>query len=234
MPIVNSHYVTINEPYPIIYYDGTVAMQIGTLIVVYGPGEEPSARGNRVTSRMYTRSHPVVAYGNKYASEPRNEWKLNMWSEGVVWDLVTLKDVFTLCFTKQKEINLEAIEILTETIRMKEAVNGTYKFRLSSVLKDLESMGIKRPALLSKLEPTGSPAHVYVFRKLAKDIVCVRCFGALFCCVRLERNIEDMATEIRRQVADYMMLLESKEIKLTYESEDEVVDKLVETLNKQS
>ena len=234
MPLVNSHYVPLNEPYPIIYYDGTVAMQIGTLIVVYGPGEETGIRGRVTTSRMYTRSHPVVAYGNKYVSEPRNEWKLNMWSEGVVWDFVTLKDVFTLCFTKQSEINFDAIDVLTTTIRMKEAVNGTYKFRLSSVLKDLENMGIKRPPLLSQLKPTGHPAHVYVVRNLAKDIVCVRCFGALFCCVRLVDNAEEMATEIRRQVADYIMLLESKEIKLTYESEDDVVDDLVAELNKQS
>lgn len=233
MPIVNSHYVTINQPYPIIYYDGTVAMQIGTLIVVYGPGEEPPGRGGRViTSRMYTRSHPVVAYGNKYVSEPRNEWRLNMWSEGVVWDMVTLKDVYTLCFTKQTEINYEAIDVLTTSIRIREAINGTYKFRLSSVLKELENMGIKRPELLSQQAPAG-PVHVSIMRNLAKDVVCVRGFGAMFCCVRYEDSIEKMATEIRRQVADYIMLLKSKEIKMIYQSDDDVVNELVAELNNQ-
>ena len=153
MPIINSHYVPLQEPYPIIYYGGTVAMQTGTLIVVYGPGREEGIRGHVMTSRMYTKSHPVVTYGNKYVSEPRGEWRLNMWSEGVVWDYVQLMDVFTLCFTKQTEINFEAIDVLTTTIRLKEAVNGTYKFRLSTVLKDLGNMGIKCPELLSQFVP---------------------------------------------------------------------------------
>ena len=230
MPIVNSHYVPLQEPYPIIYYGGSVAMQIGTLIIVNGPGEERGMPGRVVTTRMYTCSYPVVAYGNKHFSEPRNEWRLNMWSEGVVWDYVQLKDVYTFCFTKQREINFEAVDVLTTSIRMKEAVSGTYKFRLSVVLNEIEKMGISKPALLTRMEPAG-PAKVFVNRDLAKDIVCVRGFGALFCCVRLSENIEDMAVEIRRQVADYLMLLKPKEFELSYEADNEECKELVNALN---
>lgn len=230
MPIVNSHYVPLQEPYPIIYYGGSVAMQIGTLIIVNGPGEERGMPGRVVTTRMYTCSYPVVAYGNKHFSEPRNEWRLNMWSEGVVWDYVQLKDVYTFCFTKQKEINYEAIDVLTTSIRMKEAVSGTYKFRLSVVLNEIEKMGISKPALLTRMEPAG-PAKVFVNRDLAKDIVCVRGFGALFCCVRLSEDIEEMAVEIRRQVADYLMLLKPKEFELSYEADNEECKELVNALN---
>ena len=230
MPIVNSHYVPLQEPYPIIYYGGSVAMQIGTLIIVNGPGEERGMPGRVVTTRMYTCSYPVVAYGNKHFSEPRNEWRLNMWSEGVVWDYVQLKDVYTFCFTKQREINFEAIDVLTTSIRMKEAVSGTYKFRLSVVLNEIEKMGISKPALLTRLEPA-APAKVFINRNLAKDIVCVRGFGALFCCVRLSEYIEDMAVEIRRQVADYLMLLKPKEFELSYEADNEECKELVNALN---
>lgn len=230
MPIVNSHYVPLQEPYPIIYYGGSVAMQIGTLIIVNGPGEERGMPGRVVSSRMYTCSYPVVAYGNKHFSEPRNEWRFNMWSEGVVWDYVQLKDVYTFCFTKQREINFEAVDVLTTSIRIKEAVSGTYKFRLSVVLNEIEKMGISKPALLTRMEPAG-PAKVFVNRDLAKDIVCVRGFGALFCCVRLSENIEDMAVEIRRQVADYLMLLKPKEFELSYEADNEECKELVNALN---
>ena len=230
MPIVNSHYVPLQEPYPIIYFGGSVAMQIGTLIIVNGPGEERGMSGRVVFSRMYTCSYPVVAYGNKHFSEPRNEWRLNMWSEGVVWDYVQLKDVYTFCFTKQREINFEAVDVLTTSIRMKEAVSGTYKFRLSVVLNEIEKMGISKPALLTRMEPAG-PAKVFVNRDLAKDIVCVRGFGALFCCVRLSEDIEDMAVEIRRQVADYLMLLKPKEFELSYEADNEECKELVNALN---
>lgn len=230
MPIVNSHYVPLQEPYPIIYYGGSVAMQIGTLIIVNGPGEERGMPGRVVTTRMYTCSYPVVSYGNKHFSEPRNEWRLNMWSEGVVWDYVQLKDVYTFCFTKQKEINYETIDVLTTSIRMKEAVSGTYKFRLSVVLNEIEKMGISKPALLTRLEPAG-PAKVFINRNLAKDIVCVRGFGALFCCVRLSEDIEEMAVEIRRQVADYLMLLKPKEFELSYEADNEECKELVNALN---
>ena len=171
-----------------------------------------------------------MAYGNKHFSEPRNEWRLNMWSEGVVWDYVQLKDVYTFCFTKQREINFEAVDVLTTSIRMKEAVSGTYKFRLSVVLNEIEKMGISKPALLTRMEPAG-PAKVFVNRDLAKDIVCVRGFGALFCCVRLSEDIEDMAVEIRRQVADYLMLLKPKEFELSYEADNEECKELVNALN---
>lgn len=230
MPVVNSHYVPLQEPYPIIYYGGSVAMQIGTLIVVYGPGEEPGRLGRLFTSRMTTTSHPVVAYGNKFVSEPRNEWRLNMWSEGVVWDYVQLKDVFTLCFTKQAEIHYETIDVLTTSIRLKEAVSGTYKYRLSTVLKDLEGMGIKRPELLSQLMPS-APAQVSINKNLAKDLVCVHGFGAMFCCVRLSDNIEEIVTELRRQVADYLMLLKPKEIELTFTTEYPECRDIVDALN---
>lgn len=230
MPIVNSHYVQLHEPYPIIYYGGTVAMQIGTLIIVNGPGLEEGMRGHVISSRMSTRSHPVVAYGNKYTSEPRGEWRQNMWSEGVVWDYVQLKDVFTFCFTKQTEVNYEAIDVLTTSIRLKEAVSGTYKFRLSSVLKDLENMGIKRPKLLSQLLPVG-PLRVTINRNLAKDVVCVSGFGALFCCVRHGDDIDGMITEIRRQVTDYLMLFKPRDIDLTYATDVPECQDIVDALN---
>lgn len=208
-------------------------MQTGTLIVVYGPGQEPGRFGSVFTPRMTTKSHPVVTYGNKYVSEPRGEWRLNMWSEGVVWDNVQLKDVFTLCFTKQTEINFESIDVLTTSIRLKEAVNGTYKFRLSTVLKDLEGMGIKRPELLTQLMPA-APAKVSINKNLAKDLVCVHGFGAMFCCVRFSNYLEEMVTEIRRQIADYLMLLKPKEIELTFTTEYPECQDIVDALNNKS
>lgn len=230
MPIINSHYVPLQEPYPIIYYGGTVAMQIGTLIIVNGPGQEIGRRGNIFSSRMTTSSHPVVAYGNKFVSEPHGEWRQNMWSEGVVWDYVQLKDVYTFCFTKQKEVNFPTIQVLTTTIRIREALMGTYKYRVSTVLKDLENMGIKKPEILSRLLPV-RPARVYVDKNLEKDLVYVSGFGAMFCCVLYGSNIDEMVTEIRRQVADYLMLLKPKEIELSYETDVPECQPIVDALN---
>lgn len=233
MPIINSHYVPLKEPYPIIYYGGTVAMQIGTLIIVNGPGQESGMRGHVFTSRMYTQSHPVVAYGNKYVSEPRGEWRLNMWSEGVVWDYVQLKDVFTLCFTKQKEMSYEALDVLTTSIRLKEAVNGTYKFRLSTVIKDLENMGIERPELLAPLMPAVS-LQVSLNKNLAKDLVCVHGYSTLFCCVRLGNDIEEMVTEIRRQIADFLMLFKPNDMEITFITQYPECQYIVDALNNKS
>lgn len=230
MPIVNSHYVPLQEPYPIIYYGGTIAMQTGTLIVVNAPGEEPRHLGRVFSSRMTTSSHPVVTYGNKFVSEPRGEWRQNMWSEGVVWDYVQLKDVYTFCFTKQKQVNFETITVLTTTIRMKEALSGTYKFRVSTVLKDLENFGIEKPDMLSRMLPFG-PLHVSAVKNLERDLVIVTGFGALFCCVLMETDVEKMVTEIRRQVADYLMLLQPKEFELSYETNVPECKSIVDALN---
>lgn len=103
--IVNTHYAPLQPPYPVIYCNGEVAMQIATLIVVEGP-EPASANyrrpvGNRVPPAMMpysirTHSHPVVSYSNKSVGLVLGPARPNDFSEGVVWDKVELGDIIVL------------------------------------------------------------------------------------------------------------------------------------------
>lgn len=104
--IVNSHYVALQPPYPVIYSNGEVAMQTGTLIVVEGldlPDPSAISRQGNISGpsmapyRMRTHSHPVVSYGNKHAGVIAPTIEPEQWAEGIVWDNVEQRDVVILC-----------------------------------------------------------------------------------------------------------------------------------------
>ena len=102
--IVNSHYVTLQPPYPVIYCNGEVGMQIGTLIVVEGPEVDKIAPAYIMETTeppmspyaIRTHSHPVVSYSNKSMGLVMAPVRPNDFSEGGVWDKVELGDVVVL------------------------------------------------------------------------------------------------------------------------------------------
>lgn len=97
MKIIQSHYVPLERPYRIIYANGNVGLQIGTLIAV---SEDPS-RSDRVSVGIYTNSFPVVSFINKKLDNKELSYSDigfgGGFSEAIVWDYLEQKNVSTLC-----------------------------------------------------------------------------------------------------------------------------------------
>ena len=97
MKIIQSHYVPLERPYRIIYANGNVGLQIGTLIAV----SEDESRSDRVTVGIYTNCYPVVSYINKKMENKELLYSdLGFgggFSEAVVWDHLEQKEVSTFC-----------------------------------------------------------------------------------------------------------------------------------------
>ena len=66
--IVSSHYIPLQPPYPVIYCNNEVGIQIATLIVITEP-QMVAPMGNRSVYRMVSHSHPVVVYRNKHSEK---------------------------------------------------------------------------------------------------------------------------------------------------------------------
>jgi len=91
--MIQTSYVPLEHPYRIIEYNGTLGIQIGTLIVT----KDMSDRENGYA--IETHSHPVVSYVNlKHIPKERTSplWFVYNETEGVVWDKVEVNQVKTV------------------------------------------------------------------------------------------------------------------------------------------
>ena len=125
--MIQSHYVPLERPFRIIYAEGAVGLQIGTLIVVDNQTFERSSRLGNITPSyigflgIKTYSYPVVSYINKVkenVSIPDSDigYGGGAWSEGEVWQ-TNQKDVSTLCLEGGNVKWESLLEILTTKLR---------------------------------------------------------------------------------------------------------------------
>lgn len=167
--IVNTHYAPLQPPYPVIYCNGEVGMQIATLIVVEGleppTSNTPRRSGGNISGptmmpyTIRTHSHPVVSYSNKSIGLVMGPARPNDFSEGVVWDKVELGDVIVLFHAFPGEnvaqnivpnsqwaqiahdnLNLR-IGSLVERERTKELFVQNPTFSLNALLRNLRRFG---------------------------------------------------------------------------------------------
>ena len=228
--IVNSHYVPLQPPYPVIYCNGEVAMQTGTLIVVEGldpidPNNRiPSRGGNRTGCRMSpysirTHSHPVVSYSNKSIGLVMGPARPNDFSEGVVWDKVELGDVIVLfhanCGANAKDpswqqvahdnLNLR-IGSLAQTERTKDMFVQNPTFSLNAVLRSLRRFG--PGADLQVPAPRGTIGLHILTSEKEDDGVCSfpksKTLPWLSIAVKLQDNPDATTELIKQQVEDFL------------------------------
>ena len=91
--MIQTSYVPLEHPYQIVEYQGTLGIQIGTLLVTVDKSED-SEGGYAIE----THSHPVVSYvNNKMRTDMKNFKSLSLPRpyEGVVWDKVELHQLRT-------------------------------------------------------------------------------------------------------------------------------------------
>lgn len=90
--MIQTNYVALEHPHRVIYYNGVVGLQIGSLIVTTERQDEVSG------SVVEMKSHPVVSYCSTEAKKNISRISYpGVYSEAVVWDQVEQSDVTTLC-----------------------------------------------------------------------------------------------------------------------------------------
>lgn len=239
MKIVNSHYVPLQAPFPIIYCRGEVAMQIGTLIVVEGPGSESgvnSSRNNHINPIGYgiiTHSHPVVSYGNKERNRPSNSAQPNDWSEGLVWDNVHLRDITTLCYSDEESIESTRLSMFVSTERLNDMFRGKNNFKLNALNAGLKRLGF--PSIFNvsshfiegslKLMKGGLRQNTY---SLTSNYI--KNLPYFFLAVEWN-DLEVMEKNLKEQIDDYISAISPTTVRISFEWSDEEVKPIAERLN---
>ena len=236
--IVNSHYVPLQPPYPIIYYNGEVGMQTGTLIVVVGRDQTVAHRfGNReALAEFRTRSHPVVSYGNKFAAEFTTFPEPNDWSENIVWDKVEMSKVVVLCYTNKPEIPHPRLDMLVKTERYNNAYRNEHTFKLSTLMHQLGRFNI--PLSLAdkfigvQLEPK---VNVTFIKQTPNNVFLYGLIDGyapyLDILLRWSDDFDTMEKTIRDQIDDYRAAIAPHELRFTFDSRLEEWKPLAERLN---
>ena len=94
--MIQTHFVRLEPPYQVIFCNGQVGVQIGSLIAV----EEK--RGDKGEYGLVTHTHPVVSYGDNKILDIWSRGKNDIWTspgdffQGAVWDKAEVNDVIVL------------------------------------------------------------------------------------------------------------------------------------------
>ena len=148
--IVNTHYVPLVPPYPVIYSNNEVGIQIATLIVITEP-QGPISGGKRSFYRIVTHSHPVVTYGNKHRGISCNSNLPGDYSECIVWDNVDVSRVLVIGYVNENGLVSPSDDVLLQKLNdiiMRGRLNEMFyasPFNLSKIVYRLELSGIKMP-----------------------------------------------------------------------------------------
>lgn len=237
--IVNSHYVPLQPPYPIIYCNGEMGMQTGTLIVVEGRDpSQPDPYGNRQSIyAIRTHSHPVVSYANKAQSVLTPFPVPNEASEGIVWDRVEMRDVTVLCYVNgvMSELLPNRIECLIVEERQKDAANGKHTFELSNLLSQFHRFSI-RSSLYDEFDKidSGDWVTLSITKALYGDFYYIDGSDEvpfLYVAENSNESLDEMEQGICRQIDDYRAAIAPRKLHFSFNSEEENLKPLCEKLN---
>ena len=236
--IVNSHYVPLQSPYPIIYCNGEMGMQTGTFIVVEGYDPSAPHRGGRMEPpyAMRTHSHPVVSYGNKYAAELTDFSEPNDWSEGIVWDKAEMRDVTILCYDSKPEIPHPKLDMLVSGSRYKDAYQNRETFNLSKLMQQFRKFNIQLSLAEMFKGVQLAPEVKVTFIKQTPNNVFL--YGLtegyapyLNVLLRWSDDLDKMEKTIRNQIDDYRTAIAPHVIHFSFDSRLEEWKPIAEHLN---
>lgn len=211
--IVSSHYIPLQPPYPVIYCNNEVGIQIATLIVVTEP-KMVAPMGNRSVYRMVSHSHPVVVYGNKHSKNVTGVSYPNDYCEGIVWDRVELTGVQVIAFVNNGDespmLSDDVIYDRLNQVLMKGRINAMFynsPFSLTNIINKLESCGVhipKLPLISGRARLVlGGANRPDKYSVTANNIANAETLPAFYFAAIFE-NTETTEVELCRQIDEYI------------------------------
>lgn len=95
--MIQTNYVPLEHPYRVVYYNGVIGIQIGSLILTI---EKQDEEGKRIVE---IKTHPVVSYSStEKKKEIAGASYPGLYAEAVVWDKVEQCEVTTLAIENGK------------------------------------------------------------------------------------------------------------------------------------
>lgn len=137
--MIQTNYVPLEHPYRVVYYNGVIGIQIGSLILAI---EKQDEEGKRIVE---IKTHPVVSYSStEKKKEITGSSFPGVYAEAVVWDKVEQRDVTTLALENGKiywdELFYVIRDYILKSYHKSEFDGYGAVFRFSN---DLERLGVE-------------------------------------------------------------------------------------------
>ncbi len=224
MDIVNSHYVPLQPPYPIIYYRGQVGMQTGSLIVL--ASLDSPRLGVKQPSTM---TYPVVSTLDKKKCPPSCISQFQGWAENLVWH-TDVQNTYFLCFNDVFEIDLLGF-IPHE--RLRNVIGSSSGFSLKSMMDQLLRFGIR---VGKSIYPSTGKATIFLSEGrfdvnkavLTSNIVLGE--AGVHIAVKVG-DTDQIFKDISSQIDDYHAAVGEK-LEIEFRCKDEKYAELISLLNK--
>lgn len=229
---MNTSYVPLEHPYRIIEYNGTLGIQIGTLIVT----KEVKGDGYAIE----THSHPVVSYINNakknYLVNEAPVISLNTEDcEGIVWNKVEITQVNTV-MREDEILSWEAFMDLCRSFRLRDIKSHSTLviLRIYNAWSKLVTWGMsiqvpeagRNRTITLNVEIYDHVSGAYAFCLGRGDLGIAT----------ISARLEDMVDSICRQVVFYESFLRYyknfKKIRVVFKTQEKRYKELVKILNK--
>ena len=220
----NSHYVSLNPPYPIIYLRGRVGIQTGTLLVV-----QPQLRGGNIPGALRIVSMPVVSYSNKSKQLPSQLVIPERWTENNVWQ-TDVSNTELLGYDNAEYISLGPF---CSVERLRNLSGMSSGFMITRLVNDIKSFGFKISPEFYPNNPHGSLELMY--GHLDAKTACLTAnhivnLTTLFIAVKVS-NQDNMFVRISEQVDDYIRAMERDDITIEFRCKEPQFAELISLLN---
>ena len=236
--MIQSHYISMNHPYPIVRYGLEVAMQIGTLVVVEESEDEEGGYA------IETHSHPVVSYINRERGGILTTRE--SLPESVVWNKVEAKDVEYLFLENEEMLRWKTFSYIVQDCVLGSIIfEGKPQYSYASRFRDLlRHLGIPIEPLLSgtyEIDLTYEDRHPDVKYLEGETMKLTRpngyqaegslMIGGVFTFWAVDGDLKSMYDAICRQVHAYIWYDASTPIFFHFTSSDGKYTELAEKLN---
>lgn len=223
--LFNSHYVSLNPPYPIIYFRGRVGIQTGSLLVV-----QPHQRGGNISGALHMVSMPVVSYCNKTKQLPSQLAMAENWAENKVWQ-TDVSNTELLGYDNAEYISLENF---CSVERLRNLSGMSSGFMIARLVNDIKTMGFKIDPKFYPQNPHGSLELMY--GHLDANTACLTANNianllGLFVAVKVVTSLDDMFVRISEQIDDYIKAVEREDITIDFRCKEPQFAELIKLLN---
>lgn len=224
----STSYIPLEKPYQIIKYGKDIGIQIGTLVASCMLDD-----GKDHTFRIETHSYPVVANADKMSTTTDKTFFSLQPMEGVVWNRVELSDVVTICLTGEHLTWREFINFLWADIQRSGYLAAPH-YDVAVSLRNLGASIAEPPKGKHVVHLVCSQNRTTKEKRVSsstKDIMAIN--------IPWDRDVEKMKCRVMWQMMQFHLstIGESmefpgiKRLSLLFETENEELTSLVNTLN---
>ena len=193
---MTSSIIKLDRPYPIVYYKGSLLLQVGTLLVV----SEKHIGRNYDLSGLYQEAYPILSYNGRQFGNPLSD--------------TILDETMFICHENEEVGLTDATQYLEWDCNQ---ADGKFNFKLLDTLQDYNC------SIRHIKDIDGGEFHIELFMdEYGSGKQAVQAWamnGSLFFYAEIKETILEIAQQLIEEIRFYLQYIDVENLKWTFTSE---------------